>query len=63
MVAAVCVFGLIFYLAFLVDWQTFRDAFSKGGIVVLGLYCLIAVGFFAAKTCHVIASTGGAGHH
>lgn len=55
-----CVLFVIFYLAFLVDWELFRSAFKQGAWVAIGINCLIAIGFFVAKANHVI---GAGGHH
>ncbi len=62
MLLAICVLVLAFYLVFLVDWEVFRAAFAKGGWVALGIYVLIAVGYWAAKANHVIAAAGVTGH-
>lgn len=62
MLTIFCVLFAIFYLAFLVDWELFRKAFSQGAWVALAINCLIAVGFFVAKANHVIAAVG-SGHH
>jgi hypothetical protein len=63
MLLAFCVLALILYLVFIVDWAAFYPAFAKGGWVVLAVYCLVAVGFYATKTLHLIAAAGAGGHH
>jgi len=60
MLLVFCVFALFLYFFFLVDWKVFRPAFFGGGVVALGLYCLIAVAFFLVKAS---MHTGGAIHH
>jgi hypothetical protein len=60
MLIVLCGFLLALYLFFLVDWKMFRGAFSQGGWVVLGIYCLIAVAYVMVKA-HI--HTGGAMHH
>jgi len=62
MLLAFFILVLFLYLVFFVDWDVFRPAFAKGGWVVLGVYCLIAFGFYFAKANHLIASIG-ASHH
>ena len=60
MLLVFCVFALFLYLFFLVDWKTFRPAFSGGEVVALALYCIIAIAYVMAKA---YIHTGGAVHH
>ncbi|ORJ62450.1 hypothetical protein C2E25_09020 [Geothermobacter hydrogeniphilus] len=62
MLLALFFLALFLYLVFIVDWDVVRPAFAKGGWVVLGIYCLIAVGYYAAKANHVVAAAG-ISHH